>query len=63
MSSHESKPLAVVSQALKSLFRRAKPQDELDHLNPVDEVREGLKDIKAGRVREIKSARDLLKDK
>ena len=61
-NSHQNKPLSAVSQALKALFRREKEEPDCENVNPVDEIREGLKDIKAGRVREIKSARELLKD-
>jgi hypothetical protein len=60
-SSSHRKPLVAVRHALKSLLIRSAPQDH-SKVNPVDEVREGLKDIKAGRVRVIKSARELLND-
>lgn len=58
----QPKPLAGVGHALKSLLGLNKGHEETEKVNPVNEVREGLKDIKAGRVREIKSARDLLHD-
>jgi hypothetical protein len=59
---HHLKPLSAFSQALKSLFGREKDHVESEKVDAVAEVREGLKDIKAGRVREIKSVRDLLQD-
>ena len=62
-NTHPSKALTAFSQVLKSLFRRDKLHPaESDKVDPVAEVREGLKDIKAGRVREIKRAGDLLQD-
>ncbi len=58
----QQKPLASVSTKLKALFGQDKPEDEDEPINPVEEIREGLKDLKDGRVTHFRRTRDLLKD-
>lgn len=60
--SRQPKPLANMSTKLKALFGQGKHEDKCEKVNPVEEIREGLQDIKAGRVTEFKRVRDLLKD-
>jgi hypothetical protein len=59
--SNQRKPVTVVSRVLNLLGLTKPDEHEIENVNPVDEVRAGLKDIKAGRVREIKRASDLIR--
>lgn len=58
----QPKPFASISRAVNQFLGRRSSEESYPNVNPVDELREGLKDIKAGRVREIKSVHDILKD-